>query len=81
MSFPVTCFVVMCVLAVISAMWRTNLALNDPERYERLRRFERQSAEDRQEALRRAFGPLMPGAKKGAALGAGLLMSFLKKRR
>lgn len=50
------------VLYGIGIFWRSRMAVNDPEKYQRLRDFENQRKEDRNEALRKAA----PIAKSGA---------------
>ena len=70
-------FVVCGVVWVIALIWRINMALNNPEKYERLRKFE----DDTRENLSRAYKPFVPGAKKAGSVGVGLLIRMLTKRR
>jgi len=70
-------FVVCGVVWVLGMIWRINMALNNPEKYERLRKFE----DDTRENLSRAYKPFVPGAKKAGSVGARLLIRILTKRR
>jgi hypothetical protein len=69
--------VVSVVVGILSICWRVNMAMNDPERYERFRKCEKQFEEDTRAKFRNAYGPLMPGAKK---VGGGVVKTLLKKR-
>jgi hypothetical protein len=73
----VTLWVVCAGVAILGWIWRINMALNHPEKYERLRKVE----EDRREDFRRACKPFAPAAKKAGSVGVGLLMRMLTKRR
>ena len=63
MGFFSILVLVMFVWTVVSAVWRTNLVLNHPEKAERLREYEQQRKEDRREMYRRAVTIIGAGAK------------------
>ena len=63
-------FVLLC---VVSAIWRINMILNHPEKYERLRKAEREHQERQMEVAGRAAKTV----GKGAVL---LLIKLLSKR-
>jgi hypothetical protein len=57
-------FLLLCIVAVISILWRVNLAINHPEKYERLRDYEREQSERRNRVVN---------------AGLGLLSKFIKR--
>ena len=65
------------IVGIGGCIWRANMAMNEPEKYERLLKYE----EDVREHFSRAYKPFTPAAKKGAALGTKLLIRILTKRR
>jgi hypothetical protein len=78
-------FIIFCVVGVIAGIlglcWRVNMAMNEPEKYERLRKFEKQFEEDYRGAFSRTYKPFAPVAKKAGSVGARLLVRILTKRR
>ena len=77
LDYLVGFWVVMLIVGILGWSWRINMALNHPEKYERLRKLE----EDTRENFSRAYKPFAPAAKKAGSVGARLLIRILTKRR
>ncbi len=67
-------FVLLGILAIASIFWRMNMALNHPEKYERLKQFEKDCS-DRQWGWLRS-----PATKKAAMKGGGFLIRLFTRR-